>query len=228
MPFPSPASPKAKGNPDLTLKEFAIRHGVQPEWISRFIDTDENRAQKWEVEVNSTFRHTVQPEWIRRFTNPGGNTVILWHGTTADRAKAIVTQGFRATRNSSRKLWFTKNPNMACRIANRRARQRREIPVVISCEIDLGKYVLLGRPNQVFIFSSPVGKEVVRGISVVDEKRFRRHSKEAKAVPKFIGIAVTKTSGKQDVLCWMNRYLELEGEATISEEHPAVEAIFSG
>nr|MBC8234401.1 hypothetical protein [bacterium] len=24
--------------PDLTLETFAIRHGVQPEWISRFID----------------------------------------------------------------------------------------------------------------------------------------------------------------------------------------------
>ena len=46
-------------NPDLAIEAFAACHGIQPEWITRFIDT-------------------------------GERIVKLWHGTTEDRARAIM------------------------------------------------------------------------------------------------------------------------------------------
>ena len=61
-------------NPDLTLEEFAIRHGVQPDLISRFIDKEEL-----------------------------ANTIRVWHGTTEDRAKSIMEEGFKATGKSKKK-----------------------------------------------------------------------------------------------------------------------------
>jgi hypothetical protein len=91
-----------------------------------------------------------------------GNKLILWHGTTEDRAKAIIEEGFRKAQ-----VWFTSKLPVAQRMAINRARQRSDVPVVISCEIDLEKYPSFGRPDpKTYVFYSPTGKEIIGGVTL--------------------------------------------------------------
>ena len=171
-------------SPDLTLEAFAIRHGIQPEWISRFIDT-------------------------------GPNTVSLWHGTTEDRARLIMEQGFRRP-GKSPVIWFAKNFTIAFGVAKGRAQARNRMPVVISCEIDLKKYSASKSSNfQIYVFPSPIGREVIRSVFVVKNDWFLSNP----------GVKITESAGKLDILSWINWYLETGDEAAIDEDHPVVEAI---
>jgi len=181
-------------NPDLTLESFAIQHGVQAEWISRFIHIDEGM-------------------------------VSLWHGTTEDRARAIMEQGFRVPKSAGGRVWFAKMPNFARRVASARAQHRRKMPVAISCKINLGKYPKYNRPaHHTYAFNSSIGKEVICGISVVKLKRWFYFGSKKRA--ESIGGTLTKTSKKSGVLAWINHYLEQGDEEAVSEDHPAVEVAF--
>jgi hypothetical protein len=51
-------------------------------------------------------------------------------------------------------------------------------------------------------------------------------SPEEEEEDELIDVVITKNAGKLGVLYWINRYLELTGEEALSEDHPAVEAIF--
>lgn len=245
---------QTKLNPDLTLEEFAISYGIQPDLINRFMI---ERQEKWEPAderrrirkaiasdpmhfesadfawLAKEFRqqatltpdltletfaisHGIQPEWISRFIDTGSNTVSLWHGTTEDRARLIMEQGFRRP-GKSPVIWFAKNFTIAFGVAKGRAQARNRMPVVISCEIDLEKYSTSKSSNfQIYVFPSPIGREVICSVSVVKGDWFLSKP----------DMKVTKISGKLDILSWINWYLEMENEVAISEEHPAVEAIF--
>jgi len=175
---------QATFTPDLTLEAFAIRHGVQPEWISRFIDT-------------------------------GPNTVSLWHGTTEDRARLIMEKGFKSPKSPV--IWFARNFTIAFGVARGRAQARNKMPVVISCEIDLKKYLASKSSNfQIYIFPSPIGREVIRSVVVVKNDWF----------PSNPEVKITKSAGKLDILSWINWYLEVGDETVISEDYPVVEALF--
>jgi len=121
--------------PDVTLEEFALRFGIDPELIRRFI---------------------VQ-----------GIIITLWHGTTTQRAVAILRQGFQAPEGKQKKkIWFTLKPKEAHWMARRRARQRQEEPVVFCCEIDLGLYREFDRPKpDHYAFRHPhITADVIRSI----------------------------------------------------------------
>jgi len=241
-------------NADLTLEEFAIRHGVLPDVISYFIKEGRERwkpakarkrnqkskighrmhfesadfaclAKEYQKQTTLTpdltleefaIRHGVKPKWISRFMGMGENTVALWHGTTEDRTRAIVEQGFRGLGRRAL-VWFTRNSKFALRVANARAAARHKIPVVISCEINLEKYSAFQKANsQTYVFSSPIGKEVICNVSVVKKDWVFNNP----------SVQVTKTAGKMDILSWINWYLGMGSEAAIGKDHPAVEAIF--
>jgi hypothetical protein len=246
---------QTKLNPYLTLEEFAIGYGIQPNLINRFII---ERKGKWEPANEhrrkrksrtndlmhfesadfawlsrefrkqaaltpdltlKTFaiRHGVQPEWISRFIDTGENTVTLWHGTTEDRARTIMEQGFRRPGKST-VVWFTRSFIYACGVANGRAEARHRMPVVISCEINLEEYSASKSSNfQTYVFPSSIGREVIRSIFVVKNDWFLSNP----------GAKVTKTAGKLEILSWINWYLKMGNESSINEEHPAVEAIFN-
>ena len=187
-------------NPDLTLKEFAFRHGVLPHLIGNFIDKEE---------IASTIR--------------------VWHGTTEDRAKSIMEEGFKAT-GKSKKIWFTRKSSEAHSIAKGRSQLRGEPPVVFCCGIDLGKYTDFERPkpNHYAFRYSYIAKDIIRSLSGMEGRKVGRDKQLRKAKDKSesIDVAITKGSGKLGVLYWMNRYLELENKEPINEDHPAVEAVF--
>ena len=96
---------EARLNPDLTVEEFAMRHGVQAELISPFMVK-------------------------------GMSTVSVWHGTTVDKARSIMEEGFKARGSTRKKIWFTMKPAEAHSIANHRAQQRDKSPVIFRCEIN--------------------------------------------------------------------------------------------
>jgi len=204
----------------ISVQRAAKHFAVGTQVISKWVDGGRLKA----ISVRG---HLLLPLHIQDIHNKRYRNIInLWHGTTEDRAKVIMEEGFRRG-----KIWFTNNPTFARRHAVGRARQRKKRPVVISCEIDLEKYPSFGRPSKdIYVFysfanSKVIGKEVIREVSVLKDKS-SKHPEEENDKQKSVDIIVTKTAGKLGVLCWINRYLELKGETALSEDHPSVEAIF--
>ena len=187
-------------NPDLTLKEFAFRHGVPPHLIGNFM-------------VKEEFASTIR----------------VWHGTTEDRAKSIMEEGFKA-KGKSKKIYFTRRSSEAHAYAQRRSRQCGEPPVIFCCGIDLGKYTDFERPrpNHYVFGHSYIAKDIIRSLSGMEGRKVGRDKqlRKAKDKPESVDVAINKSSGKLGVLYWMNRYLELENKEPINEDHPAVEAVF--
>ncbi|MCH8292414.1 hypothetical protein IH992_15085 [Candidatus Poribacteria bacterium] len=243
---------QAAKQPDLTLEEFAIHHGVQPKWISRFIDAPPEADEGTTMSIGQVAKRfdvgtRIVRQWIRAGALQGklvrgiwrvhfcpedlpdeeNPLVNLWHGTTEDRARDIKAKGFRALGAHSRAIWFTKSPRFAKNMANHRAKARGEPPVVISCGINLKQYSVFMRPSpHVYVFYTPIGQEVIKDISIVEEDGGYKKSKREKGNRNSIDITLTKASGKMGVLAWMDSYLEQEGKGLVSEDHPAVDAIW--
>ncbi|MCZ6678192.1 MAG: hypothetical protein O7E52_13175, partial [Candidatus Poribacteria bacterium] len=189
-------------NPDLTLEEFAIGYGVEPKWIRSFINTGWNKEFK--------------------------NTITVWHGTTVDRAKAIMADGFKAQGGATKKIWFTQRSNEARGIAARRSQSRGEAPAVFSCQINIGKYTEFDkpRPHHYAFRHSHIDKAIISSVSGLQREKEVKQVRKKRAQGELVDVMITKTSGKFGVLLWVNSYLEQGGGALVSEDHPTVEAIF--
>ena len=108
-------------------------------------------AEEMQEEIEAfAARHGVHPDFDNDGSiimwSPNGH-VILYHGTTEDRAKAIMEEGFKTQGKHGKMIWFTKKPGQARKIARHRAEQRGEKAVVFGCEIALSKYSNFHRPN---------------------------------------------------------------------------------
>jgi len=93
--------------------------------------------------------------------------IILYHGTTKDRAGAIINEGFKRQGKHSRKIWFTRKSGDARRIARVRAEQRSKEAVVLRCEIDLKKYsnfLRHGADHYAFRYSH-LDKDVIHSVT---------------------------------------------------------------
>jgi hypothetical protein len=62
--------------------------------------------------------------------------MILYHGTTARRARLICREGFHP-RKPSRRVWFAQGRGYALGRAKTQARRRKDRPVVLVCDVDL-------------------------------------------------------------------------------------------
>jgi hypothetical protein len=100
-------------DPSLSLEDFALQYGVMAEQLGIYTDPQDDRY---------------------------GNSVTLWHGTTASRAESILKEGFRGGKGSKNRIFFTKNPKFARRHAKGRAKQEHDQPAMILCSIDLSRY----------------------------------------------------------------------------------------
>ena len=188
-------------DPGLTLEEFAIRHGVEPKWIRSFINAG------WNTEFK--------------------NVITVWHGTTIDRAKAIMEEGFKARGRAGKKIWFTQKSSEAHRRAAHLAQSRGKAPVVFRCQINIGKYTEFDnpRPHHYAFKHSYIDKAVISSASgmEVDKGDEQLQAKEDKK--ELVDIILTRTSGKYGVLLGVNAYLEGEGQTPVDENHPAIEEI---
>ncbi|MBM3243074.1 hypothetical protein FJZ31_42995 [Candidatus Poribacteria bacterium] len=187
-------------DPNITVDEFAQQHGIETKLLSQYIFEPGSRK--------------------------GG--ITLWHGTTVARAQAIVEEGFRAKggETGGKKIWFTRNPNEARRIAQHRANQRGEEPVVFQCQIDLWDYDEYDRPNpNHYAFKHHTISNVVinRTEGLKREKIRELKTKERKR--QLVDVDINKTSNELVMVYWINSYLKLEGESAVSMQHPAIKII---
>ena len=189
-------------SPDLTLEEFAIRHGVEPKPIRSFIN----------VGWNTEFK----------------NVITVWHGTTIDRAEAIVTEGFKARGRAGKKIWFTKRSSEAHRRAAYLARSRGKPPVVFRCQINISKYSEFDkpRPHHYAFKHSYIDKAVIFSVDGMEVDKDRKRPQEKRDKAELVDVIITRTSGKYGVLLWINAYLEGLGQTPVDEDHPAVEKIY--
>ena len=190
---------QAAQNPDLTLEEFAIRHGVEPKWIRSFIN----------VGWNTEFK----------------NVITVWHGTTLDRAKAIMTEGFKARGRAGKKIWFTQKSREARRRAAQLAQSRGKAPVVFRCQINIGKYTEFDnpRPHHYAFKHSYIDKAVISNVAGMEVDKEGKPPQKKGDKEELIDIIITRTSGKYGVLLWVNAYMEREGQTPVNEDHPAIE-----
>ena len=188
-------------SPNLTLEEFAIRHGVEPKWIRSFIN----------VGWNTEFK----------------NVITVWHGTTIDRAKAIMTEGFKARGRAGKKIWFTQKSSEARRRAGQLAQSRGKAPVVFCCCINIGKYTEFDkpRPHHYAFRHSYIDKAVISNVSGLEVEGDGRRPQKKVDKAELVDIIITRTSGKYGVLLWVNAYLEQKGQTPVDEDHPAIEEI---
>jgi hypothetical protein len=188
-------------NPDLTLEEYAIRHGVESKQIRSFINVNRNIGLK--------------------------NVITVWHGTTIDRAEAIMEGGFKTRARAGKKIWFTQKSREARKRAAQLAQSRGKPPVVFRCQINIGKYSEFDnpRPHHYAFKHSCIDKAVissVSGLEVDGEDKFRQ---KTEVKEELVDVIITRTSGKYGVLLWVNAYLEGEGQTSVDESHPAIEEI---
>ena len=193
---------QAAQNPNLTLEEFAIRHGVEPKWIRSFIN----------VGWNTEFK----------------NVITVWHGTTVDRAKAIMMEGFKARGRAGKKIWFTQKSTEAHRRAAQLAQSRGKAPVVFRCQINIGKYTEFDkpRPHHYAFKHSYIDKAVISNVSGLEVDNEGKLPQEKKNKEELVDIIITRTSGKYGVLLWVNAYLERKGKTPVDEDLPAIETIY--
>lgn len=194
---------QAAQNPDLTLEEYAIRHGIEPKWIRSFIN----------VGWNTEFK----------------NVITVWHGTTIDRAKAIMIEGFKAPRGRARKkIWFTQKSSEAHRRAGHLAQSRGKAPVVFRCQINISKYSEFDnpRPHHYAFKHSYIDKTVISSVDGMEVDKEDKRPQEKIDKAELVDVIITRTSGKYGVLLWINAYLEGIGQTPIDENHPAIEKIY--
>ena len=192
---------QAAQDPDLTLEEFAIRHGVESRRIRSFINVDPHTGLK--------------------------NVITVWHGTTIDRAKAIMEEGFKARGRAGKKIWFTQKSSEARRRAGHLAQSRGKAPVVFHCQINIDKYTEFDNPHpHHYAFKhSHIDKAIISSVSGLEVDREGKPPQEKGDKEELVDIIITRNSGKYGVLLWVNTYLEQTGQTPVDEDHPAIEAI---
>lgn len=192
---------QAAQDPDLTLEKYAIRHGVESKWIRSFVD----------VGWNTEFK----------------NVITVWHGTTIDRAKAIMMEGFKARGRAGKKIWFTKKSSEAHRRAAHLAQSRGKAPVVFCCQINIGKYTEFDKPcpHHYAFKHSYIDKAVIFSVDGMEIDKAGKRPQEKGDKVELVDVVVTRTSGKYGVLLWVNAYLERIGETSVDKNHSAIEEI---
>ena len=170
-------------------------------------------------------RHGVYPDFDNDGSiimwSPNGH-VILYHGTTEDRAKAIMEEGFKTQGKHGKMIWFTQKPGQARKIARHRAEQRGEKAVVFCCEIALSKYSHFHRPNSDhYAFRHfHIDKDVIHSVTnakdgppnlirrfiretsfITSKLRERNEKAMIDVVPLRYDTAFKKAFGKTEVFC---------------------------
>ena len=188
-------------SPDLTLEEFAIRHGVESKRIRSFINVNSKTGLK--------------------------NVITVWHGTTIDRAEAIMEGGFKARVRAGKKIWFTQKSREARKRAAQLAQSRGKPPVVFRCQINIGKYSEFDnpRPHHYAFKHSYIDKAVISSVDGMEVDKDGKRPQEKRDKAELVDVIITRTSGKYGVLLWVNAYLEGKGQTPVDEDHPAIEEI---
>jgi hypothetical protein len=190
---------RSGSEPSLKLEEFAAQYGVL---------ADELR------------------EYLPELSEGVSRSVVVWHGTSKSRAESILEEGFRPKSKKGKKarMFFTRNPAVARRYAQARARGESDRPAVIMCAIDLNEYDDYERRGQgVFAFRAEgIASEVVRNVRGARRQPREKRKKRKDDGIELSNVSLTFNSGRAGIAYWVNGYLKLSGQDRIDEEHEAV------
>ncbi len=133
--------------------------------------------------------------------------MIVYHGTTARRARRICLEGF-LPRKPSRRVWFAKSKGYAEGRARTQARRAHDRPVVLTCNIDLSglksrlaKRRFFRRGGNIAI-AAPIPATVLRSVP---------------------GVQTPTTP--DELVRWLNRLLGLRPHKGVSRKHPGVDRL---
>lgn len=176
------------------------------------------------------FRLPTVPRIVRRRVRIPEGDLLLWHGTSENRAQSILKWGFQAGRRKGG-IFFSTNIVTSCSYAEGKDARDRSGPAVFAARYDLSTL----KHNKDFrlqdhmtethcIFRATVATQIVRylltrrglhsiGKLVMEANRFRDDLTE---------ITVTQSSGTAGIAYWLNTFLDLRDSERIPEDHPAV------
>ncbi len=133
--------------------------------------------------------------------------MILYHGTTARRARRIAVEGFHPGR-PSRRVWFAERRGYALGRAKTQARRRHDKPVVLVCDMDvkimrarLGRKRIICRGGVVAV-NGPVPVTVLRSSPGLD-------------------TPITPS----ELAAWVNRVLGLKPYKGVGRRHPGIQRL---
>ena len=170
------------------------------------------------------------PRIVRRHVRIPEGDLLLWHGTSEDRAQSILKWGFRAGRRK-RGIFFSTNIMTSYSYSEGKDARDRSGPAVLAARYDLSTlkhekdFRLQDHMTETHcIFRATIATQIVRylltrrglystGKLVMEANRFRDDLTE---------ITVTQSSGAAGIAYWLNSFLDLRDSERISETHPAV------
>ena len=133
--------------------------------------------------------------------------MLVYHGTTTQRARRICHEGF-LPKAPSRRVWFAEDRLYAFHRARTQARRSDDRPIVLACDLDvkaLRAHLGSGRvmhKNRVVAIDGPIPTDALRW----------RQDADLSATP-------------QEVAEWLNEILGLKSGAGVARGHPGVQRL---
>jgi len=134
--------------------------------------------------------------------------MIVYHGTTAERARRIAAEGF-LPRKPSRRVWFAESRGYALGRAKTQAKRARDTAVVLTCDIDLPQ-----------IRKRLGGKKVLHGGGVIAIKA----PVPARVLRSHPG-SPDQPSSPQDLAAWINDVVGLKPYKGVNKRHPGTDRL---
>ena len=134
--------------------------------------------------------------------------MLAYHGTTYSSAQRIYVNGF-LPRKPSRLVWFAASRGYAAGRAKTKARRARERAVVLTCELDIGR------------FRAQLGAKRVRhknGIVAID-------GLVPPSVLRCCGAPIDQPSSPRDLADWINGVLGLKSYKGVGRRHAGIERL---
>ncbi|MCH8292412.1 hypothetical protein IH992_15075 [Candidatus Poribacteria bacterium] len=208
----------------LSVTQFAGHYGISTNVVEQWIRVGALKANSVDGEWRIPDTPEIKPK--KKFEN-----VILWLGTTAEELNDIVEEGHAETVGGRfRGVWMTTSLKYARRVAIENAQYHREVPIVISFEVDLEEYTAFSRISpSVYLFYTPISNESIRCVSALTTEAaglFVKKRGNDENIPESVNVPINRKTGKQGMLDWVNCYLRMEGENPIGVKHPAAVEIW--
>jgi hypothetical protein len=137
--------------------------------------------------------------------------MIVYHGTTAERARHIAMEGF-LPRKPSRRVWFAESRGYALGRAKTQAKRARDTAVVLTCDIDLAQMRKRLGGKRVFHSGGVIAIK-----AAVPARVLRSH-------PGYPGYA-DQPSSLEDLSAWINDILGLKPYKGVHKRHPGLERL---
>jgi hypothetical protein len=137
--------------------------------------------------------------------------MIVYHGTTAYRARRIAAEGF-LPRKPSRRVWFAEARAYALGRAKTQAKRARDTAVVLTCDIDLPQMRKVLGKRKVFHSGGVIAIKAPVPVNVL-----RSH-------PGYPGYA-DQPSAPEDLAAWINDVLGLKPYKGVDKRHPGLDRL---